>query len=354
MAFSGYITLVTDVHRSGKGSGVGNISKPAGAVQKIWSSHGNVRMERTMNTVKLNYQDFMKELQEILRELIPGDVQLNIHPVLKNNSLHLDGLVLYRNGSTMTPNFYLQEYYERYTAGESVHSLAEDIVTRWENSGQMSQMRIPDMDFEACRDYIVYRLVSAGRNQELLEEIPHIPFFDLAVVFYFLVGQDQEGISSIRISNDFMECWGVNTRILMKWAGRNTPRIFPVRCNPISRMVEQMVFHTEQEVKSFQGFPSGEPYVLTNNNGINGASVWLYPRLLKELACYFGGSFYILPSSIHELLIVADDGQFPEADMLHMVAEVNRECVLPEEILSDHIYHYDREKGAVRMIEDVL
>lgn len=320
-------------------------------MENLTQEHAN---GEKMSTERLNYQDFRKELKETLYGLIPRDIQLDIHPVLKNNSLHLDGLVLYRDGCTMAPNFYLQEYYEKYAAGKSIESLAEDILTRWKSLGEMSRMRMPNMDFTACRDYIIYRLVNAGRNRELLEEIPHIPFFDLAIVFYFLVGQDQEGISSIRISNDFMECWEVNTSILMKWACRNTPRIFPVRCNPISRMVEQLVFHTGQELEGVQGFPSGEPYILTNNNGINGASVWLYPQLLKELAGYFGRSFYILPSSIHELLLVADDGHFQETDMLHMVAEVNQECVLPEEILSDHIYHYDREKEAVRMIETVV
>lgn len=304
-----------------------------------------------MNTAKLNYQDFIKELQKTLYYLIPKNVQMEVQPVLKNNALHMDGLVLHQEGRTMSPNFCLQEYYQQYITGETVSRLAEHIRVCWENMEEVSQLHIPDMTFEGCREYIVYRLVNTERNQELLEEIPYIPFLDLAVIFYYLVSQNQEGIGSIRINNDMMEQWGVNTQILMEQASRNTPRLFPLRCNPLGRLLEHMIFHSDWEILDFQGPPSEEPYILTNSNGINGAAVWLYPQLLEQLSDYFDQSIYILPSSIHELVILPDSGQICESDMLHMVAQVNQECVLPEEFLSGNIYYYDREKRAVCMIE---
>lgn len=305
-----------------------------------------------MNTAKLNYQDFIRELKSTLYFLIPKDVQLEIYPVLKNNSLHLDSLVLRRENTGTSPNFYLQEYYEQYKTGRPINSLAEDIMVRWKEIGDNIPLWTPDMNFERCKQNIVYRLVSAKRNQELLEEIPYIPFQDLAVIFYYLVIQDEEGIGGIRINNGLMESWGINIRILAECAGKNTPRLFPARCNPISRVLEQIIFQSEGDMRNFQGCPSDEPYILTNSNGINGAAVWLYPKLMEELAGFFGKNLYILPSSIHELLIVPDDGKLLQKDMLCMVAQVNRECVLPEDILSDNIYYYDKKKQLVNMIEN--
>lgn len=303
-----------------------------------------------MSKENLNYERFRTELQQSLYCRLPAGTELDIFPVLKNNSLHLDSLVIYQTGSQVSPNFYLQEYYEEYRSGKSVEELSEEIVLCWENSMNAKWKKEMDLSYENCRGQIIFRLVCAKRNQELLEEIPYIPFFDLAVTFYCLVSQDEEGIGSIRISNQLMEKWGVTTRILMEEASQNTPRMFPARCEPISRMLEQMLFRTEESVDERKGEPASEPYILTNRSGINGAAVWLYPGLLEEKAQYFGCSLYILPSSIHELLILADDSRIEEEALIAMVRQVNADCVNAEEFLSDNIYYYDREKKAICMI----
>lgn len=305
-----------------------------------------------MNTAKLNYQDFIRELREALYYLIPNNVKLDIFPVLKNNSLHLDGLVLHREDSKVSPNFYLQEYYDRYMEGSAISQLAEGIIEHWEEVEKNCPVEVLPMSFERCKSSIIYRLVNAKRNQELLEEIPHVPFQDLAIIFYYLVSQDQEGIGCIRISNDLMEQWEASTQTLMEWAGRNTPRLFPACCNPMSQILAQIIYHSSDEIKSVQGCPLDEPYVLTNRIGIHGATVWLYPQLLEKLASYFGKNVFILPSSIHELLILPDDGRFQQTDLIQMVAQVNEECVAPEEILSDSIYYYDRIKQVVCMSQN--
>ncbi len=301
-----------------------------------------------MKVEKMTYETFSEELQKVLITKLPERTQLKIFPVLKNNSLHLDGLIICREDSPLSPNFYLQDLYQRYLHGKSVHALAEEIYECWQKTLKQNWGRNLDMSFESCRKKIVYRLVSASRNKELLEEIPHIPFLDLAVVFYFLVNQDEEGIGSIRISNELMERWKVTTTDLMKEATINTPALFPPKCNPMSSILEKMIFHMEE--KERREYIRSEPYVLTNSNGINGASVWLYPNQLKNMADFFGKSFYILPSSIHEVLLLAENNDSTEEELISMVREVNGSCVEYDEILSDNIYYYDYKKEAVRVI----
>lgn len=304
-----------------------------------------------MNTAKLNYQDFVQELRKTLLYFIPRDVQLDIHPVLKNNSLHLDGLVLRQDGQNMTPNFYLQDYYNQYSIGRTVDELAQDILHQWKEMEGISCRKLPDMTFANCRNYIVYRLVNAKRNQELLEEIPHIPFLDLAVTFYYLVEQNADGISSIRISNSLIEQWGVNIQTLMELASQNTPRLFPYQFHPLQQFLQTVFGVGKAYDMASQETIEVPIHLLTNTMGINGAAVWLYPDLLSKIAKVLGSNFYILPSSIHELLLLREEESITEEGLLEMVAHVNRACVLPAEILSDNIYLYDKEKNAVCIIE---
>lgn len=300
---------------------------------------------------KLNYQEFVEQLKGNLLLRVSQEIQLEVYPVLKNNSLHLDSLVLYREDRPVSPNFYLQDYYDKYLTGQSLDRLAEEILDYWEKVGELSAGKAPSMLFEDCCHKIVYRLVNGEKNQELLERIPYVPFMDLAIIFYVLVSRDDQGISSVRISNDMMERWQIDTRTLLQWAEKNTKGFFPERCSPLSSLLEHLLFHNGEHVPDFQAPATSEPYILTNSNGINGASAWLYPDVPEKLADYFGINYYILPSSIHELLILPDAQQFTREELLGMVAQVNRDCVLPEEVLSENIYYYDIEKKKVRVYE---
>ncbi len=215
--------------------------------------------------------------------------------------------------------------------------------------GDIQPITAAGMDYDSCRQRIIYRLVHAGRNQELLEESPHIPLFDLAITFYVLVSKQKDEIGSIRITNAWMKVWEVDTTTLLQQAQENTPRIFPAKCCSLRSMLESLIFRTgEPEKDVFSPLPQ-EICVLTNSHGINGASVWLYPGLLARVAAR-SGDFYILPSSIHELLVVPRSMGMPREEMSAMVRQVNRECVEEEEFLSDHIYFYEKEADRVQIM----
>lgn len=89
--------------------------------------------------------------------------------------------------------------------------------------------------------------------------------------------------------------------------------------------------------------------ILTNERGINGAAVILYPGCLKEIGEITGLDLYILPSSIHELLVIPDDGNVYTHELKHMIHEVNESCVVEEEVLSDQLYHYSTEKNIIEI-----
>jgi len=91
------------------------------------------------------------------------------------------------------------------------------------------------------------------------------------------------------------------------------------------------------------------PFILTNTRGINGAVVMVYPGCLKEIGNITGSDLYILPSSIHELLVIPDDGQIYIQELKNMIHEVNTSCVVAEEILSEQLYHYSVERNIIEI-----
>jgi hypothetical protein len=276
---------------------------------------------------------------------------MEIHPVLKNNSLHLDGLVLYSGEFRASPNFYMQDYYKRYREGEEVDELAEEIYTKWSDMTGVSFLDAPELSYDTCRDFIFFRLVNRVRNQELLEEIPFVPVFDLAVIFYYLVSSREDGIQSIRINNHIMEMWELDEMALFALAKENTPRLFPASYRPLGEVLDEYLFPGPTCVEMMGDMR--QPYLLTNSKGVNGASVLIYAGQLEEIAQIHQNNFYILPSSIHELLImVEDETEQTEKHLLQMVREVNREFVGTEEYLSDNIYFYDVQKNAIKIVSE--
>ncbi len=91
-------------------------------------------------------------------------------------------------------------------------------------------------------------------------------------------------------------------------------------------------------------------FVATNTRKLNGAGVMFYNGLLRSFAQKIGKSFYILPSSVHELIFVPDNGGLDAGYLGMMVREINGTEVLPNEVLSDHVYRYDIDTGRMELV----
>ena len=175
-----------------------------------------------------------------------------------------------------------------------------------------------------------------------MTDCPYIRFHDLAITFRWLAYQDSIGISTALISNREMNRWNVTKEQLYQDASVNTPRIFPGKIKKLQEMVEDY------------GFPIAkgyfELYVLTNQQGINGATCILYDKLLEQFAREINRSFYLLPSSIHEMMICLEDNTITEKMLLALVKDANHMVVTMGEVLSDSIYYYNIRTGRLSEI----
>ncbi|SHO53726.1 DUF5688 family protein [Anaerocolumna xylanovorans] len=200
--------------------------------------------------------------------------------------------------------------------------------------------KIIDKNYGEIKENIFYRIINYEKNKRTLSQIPYLPFLDLAVTFYYMIQNSSEYISSIPITNRHLKRWKVNLKTVMEQAVENTPRIFPVKINSMEEEIRALT--TEA------AFQEGHSmYVISNTIGINGASCLLYKEPIKLLAEKLNGNFYILPSSIHEIIAIKDTGLFEKEELARMVKEVNMTQVAEEDYLSDSIYYYCKEEKRI-------
>lgn len=301
----------------------------------------------------MKYFEFIDEMAKRVKMCFDKEVSVEVHKVVKNNSMEYDSLIINEPGRNVTPNFYLQGMHSRYVDGIGLDSLVSEIVQKYESAYDSEKYENLSLDYADCQEKIVMRLISFEKNKKMLEETPYIPFLDMAVVFYFLADNDQNGIASIRITNEIMNDWKTDVKELYTLASDNSKRIFEEKVMPMSKMFEEFnidisKIRSEEANRIYE--ERSEPYVVTNNIGINGASVILYPDMLREIAAKLGGDFYVLPSSIHEVLVVSASEDVDEKSLKKMVEDINRNYLLPDEYLSDNVYKYNLIYNSLEMI----
>ncbi len=303
---------------------------------------------------KKAFRKFCKQMEKEVQQRFPEDMQVEVHKVVKNNGLELDSLTILSEERPVSPSFYLQMYYQQYEKGTGIPALAQQIVEQYQESVSSGEDMQFDVGWKSCEKNIVFRLVSYQRNEKILSDVPHIPFLDLAVLFYVLVKKDIDGIGSVRVDNSLMERWEIDIGTLLQVARENTQRLFPVRIYTMHSVMRELM-NTKADCgipEEFQAelpFPR-EPYVITNDSGLNGAAAILYPDTLKETGKILHGDFYLLPSSIHELLAISSRAAVTAVALEEMVQEVNQSCVAKEEILSESVYFYEHCSETIRIL----
>lgn len=196
------------------------------------------------------------------------------------------------------------------------------------------------LNYEKIRPKIFYRIISAKGNEDLLNRCPHIPFFDMAITYRWLFHESDAGITSALIEKKHLEIWGVEEQEIAEAAVANTEKMFPLQKKKILEMIQGWI-----EI----GGPDLPLYVVTNCIGINGASVLFYKNALYCIGEELGQDFYILPSSIHEVLVIGKAEVSSAADLYEMVWEANRTVVSEQEFLSNQVFYYDREKQEIKL-----
>lgn len=307
----------------------------------------------------MEIKEFAIKVQKTVQEILGAKYEVKLQEVQKNNGVFLTGLVILKERQNVSPTIYLQAFWEAYEEGVT---FAEVIYRILQIYNEDTPKRNVDMaffrEFDRVKDRICYRLIHAKKNESLLEKIPYIPFLDLAICFYYAYEGKPLGNGSILIYNTHMEMWKTNLSELLYYAQNNTPRLFPWECNSMELVVHNLMeeqvaskelrmLEEEEQRQLFQDLPM---YIVSNSQKLHGAACMIYQDVFAKLAENFGTNFYILPSSIHEVILLADSGTENPSRLREMIQEVNKTQVEPEEVLSDNLYYFDRIENKIKIV----
>ncbi len=293
----------------------------------------------------MNYEEFKENFKKDLKSVLADrgmDVNVKENRTEKMNESY-DAVSVTPEGSNIGVNANLEAIYGAYEDGEAY----SDVVYRAADSVEKGLDSTPEIDINSLLDYsqmkdkLSTEVVSAERNAELLKKVPHKSLEDMAVIYRLVLDKDNSGNGTIVVTNDLMNQFGITQEQLHADAMANSPVIRP---SEIKGMSEALFEMTGKEL-----VPKVEPedetmFVATVPDKIHGAGVISYPNFMEDAAEKLGGNFYLLPSSIHEVLLVRDNGTFNSKQLEDMVKDVNATRVNPEDRLTDHAYHYDAKE----------
>ena len=293
----------------------------------------------------MDYQRFIEQIVNMLQKRIGADYKVKVTNVTKNNDIRLVGVIMMRESDRISPTIYLEEPYRRYCAGADIQEIVNEIVMLYKEQVRDIDFNIDFFrEFGYVRDRIFHKIINYEKNRKLLEDVPYFRWCDLAVVFYYAIEEKSMGRATILIHNNHLTMWGQTVDALYQIAQHNMRRCMPELLLPMYELIEEM---TGVKLKQADGV---RMYVLTNHAKLNGASAMLYSDKIRELADSLQSDLIILPSSVHEVVLLPDDHEQNYDFYRQMVEEVNTTQVEPEEILSYNLYRYSRKKEEIKEI----
>ena len=281
------------------------------------------------------------------RDVIGGEI--SIVKVRKNNGLILTGInVAKLNG--VSPTVYINWFFEDYKDGKDIDEICEIIETTYSEGDRFKDNELKDLsEFENIKDNIVFKLVNYDMNKELLEEVAHTRFGDLVLVYMMVIEVKNEELGSALIRKSLLEIWNIGIDDIEKIAKKNTERMFKPYFKSMVNTISEILEVNELEIENLPGCGM---WVLGNEQKIFGASVVVYDDLLQKISDELNDDLIILPSSVHEVLILkASENIDGVGELEEMVKSININEVDREEVLSNNVYFYDRHEDLFSIIK---
>lgn len=303
----------------------------------------------------MNYRNFTEQVKNEVVKKLGEDSFVQLHQETKNNGEKRMGLLIRTLETNIFPIIYLEEYYESYKNGKNIEEIAEEIQhfffkIRKNESWNGREL----LTYENVKDRIGIRLINTNRNCEILKSIPHIKFWDLSAVFYVLLEVSEDGTASMVIGNQHIDQWKIKVNTLWEDALKNSSQYLrPEFCTMSYALKNALSLSENQQKENIFGSHKLEKdrhgmYVLSNQIRNYGASCIIYPSIAERIGRILETDYYIIPSSVHELIIIPAEGSEICPDEINeMIQTVNRDIVSREEVLSEHCYKYLRADNKI-------
>lgn len=294
-------------------------------------------------------KEFYNNVVEGIRAKLGDEYMVDVREVIKVN-LTLDGLTIHHDSENITPTIYLNSYKEHFDSGRPLEDIIQEIISVYQSHRNPEHIMVHDFyDFDNLKDKIIIKVIGTDKNERLLKNIPHLIMGDLglAVIPYVMLQSDEQGNMGFQIQYNHLKVWDKTLTEIIELATANTNRMY----NFVVKNMNEILFesfgmdvlgcNTDIELQNFDN----QMYVLTDSrNKTLGASQLYLKDKIKEFADICECSLYILPSSIHELILIREDfAGICVQELKQMVQSVNATEVSDEDFLSDNLYFYNKE-----------
>lgn len=318
----------------------------------------------------MEYMEFIEYVRAAMATILGDDKIVTVKEILKNNGQEYDALLITDKDSNISPTIYLNSFYDEYVGGKESGEVVREIYEFYEDS---CNDFIFDMDvfsdYSIMSKKIVFKVINKAKNKKLLKDVPHIIKMDLALVPYCMVDNDSFGTATVLIQKSHLALWNKSEKEIFEAAYENTPRILQAEIRNMNDIIREMfmddlrrkqvngeigfdidINKKTTELMEDVGTDNGiEMYVLTNNHRSNGAACMFYDDVIRDFAKEHKSDIFILPSSVHEVILVPAIDGLSKNELTLMVQDVNKEELSAEEILSSHVYIYSYESEEIGM-----
>ena len=281
----------------------------------------------------MNRKEFYEYVKDNVKDYLPDSYQngeIRIEEVAKNNGLRLTGISIPQGDQRAVPMVYLDSLYMEYVNGKNLDSCVGDVADmriEVQDKAAFINMGLPDiLDYEKMKDKLQVRICDREWNEERLADKVVTEHGDFAAYYAVNVEENEGGIGSIPVTVNLMNEWGVTAEQIQADAVA-ADRNRGVVLMDMNEMIKSMIFGEEAEnllnEKLNVEAMENPMFCLSNAQKMNGASLLLQEDIRKQIGECLGSDYFVLPSSIHEVLILPDNGMFEVPELNAMVQEVN-------------------------------
>lgn len=286
----------------------------------------------------MSFEEFQYKFIQGINE---GGIETDIFHALQINREVT--AVVNKNGNQLRPTIYIEDSYRDYMYGKAMDDIINDASAILKNTNDYAP-ELPTINDTIQKDKLYCSIINKENNIELLKKIPHqdLKDLDLTLVTRYKVGNN----ASVLVDNRMCASMKLTSEELLNIAKENTFNSEYAFKTLYDTIIDLGVFSRDELFENINmdySFADNQVFVLTNKAGFHGASLLASKQVLNEIHDKLDSNYYILPSSIHEVIILpekyVDKGTLDY--MKFMVSDINEYVVDTKDILSDNVYYYD-------------
>lgn len=308
--------------------------------------------ERKKVNKQKEYIAFLEDIIERTEHFFEGKVAGEVITTIRNNNVPVTGVILKSTASNIAPSFYLENQFIQWIQGKcTMDDTVEELCRIYQKEVEKSAHLIQEIqwDWGKFRERVFPRLINCEKNEAVLSNLPYREFLDLALVYYYVIPISEGVTGTMLVTYEHLTLLNVTAEELHDVAIENYQTMSPVKFSSMT----DILLNLGRRFEITEGFHRDRTpflYVLTNSTGMHGAVSMFFSEELKWFAKQLKSNFFVLPSSVHEVILVPEFDNVSITYFSDMVREINETQVDATEVLSDSVYYYDRNTEALRRV----